>query len=214
MALNVGEHFKQRWLATPEAVRQAFCDELNHICELLEPDIQIQKWQYQDALLQQKHRHIIERAYEKLKQDIIAEQARQAEQRKRQRQAELEQALAAKRAEEEARLAELEALEQQKQLEQNTYLQEFAQELQQQAIQQSHTSIARFDVSQARQFNQNSSMTTQPAQFSPQNEDLKTRLEIEAEYYIEQTLQQLREKLQAAAREEIELILVQQNHTS
>lgn len=209
MSLNVGEHFKQRWLATPEAVRQTFCDELQHICTLLEPNTQFHKWQHQDALLLQKHQQIIKRTYEQIKQDILAEQARLAEERKRQRQAELEHALAKKRAAQQAEIEQLEMLEQQQQREQTAHLQQFAQTLQQQLVQQTNQKIAKFDVSQAKQFNQSAEPISSPIAISL--EDLKTRLEIEAEYYIEQTLQQLRSKLKAAAQEEIEMILAQQH---
>lgn len=203
MALNVGDQFQQRWLATPDAVRQTFCDELNHICELLLPDTQIQKWQYQDALLQQKHRQVIERAYVKLKMDIIEAQ-------KRQRQDQLEKTLEKKRAEEQAFIARLEELEQQKQLDQTAYLRQFAQQLQEETFTQNTQKIVKYDSRQATNFDR--SQTVEHSQSLPSSisDDLKTRLELEAEYYIDQTLHQLRIKLKAAAQEEIELILSHQ----
>ncbi|MCH4247851.1 MAG: hypothetical protein LKF82_08440 [Acinetobacter populi] len=214
MALNVGENFKQRWLATPESVRQTYCDELKFICALLEPDTQIAKWQHQEVLLQQRNRHRIDQAYSQLKQEILAEQARLAEERKRQRQAALEQALADKRAQQQAEIAAIEAQDRLKEQQQTEYLQQFAKDLQQQVMHQTAVQIARFDVTQVKQFNhndQNSSTPVDKFSSSPQADDLKTRLELEAEYYIEQTLQQLREKLKAAAQEEIEIILQQQH---
>ncbi|TXJ07384.1 MAG: hypothetical protein E6Q25_07800 [Acinetobacter sp.] len=213
MALNVGEHFRQRWLATPETVRQTYCDELKFICTLLEPDTHIMQWQQQEILLQQRHRQMCDRAYHLLKQDILAEQARLAEERKRQRQAELEHALAEKRAAQQAQLDAQEQQEQLKQQQQTELLQQLAQDLQQQTLQQAQQDIARFDVSQAKQFNhhaQSQNEIVDNLSASPQVEDLKIRLELEAEYYIEQTLQQLRAKLHAAAQEEIALILAQQ----
>ncbi|KAA8733154.1 hypothetical protein F4V57_07955 [Acinetobacter qingfengensis] len=236
MALNIGDNFKQRWLATPEAIRHSYCDELRHICALLEPETQLQKWQYQEAVLQQRQRQITEQAYQQLKKQILAEQARLAEERKRQRQAELEQILAEKRAEQQAELLKLEQQEQLKLKEQDAYLKQLAQELQQQSLAINQQPIAKFDVNQVKQFNvvseqstgkylattihdcNNSQIATAIAatDLSPStsslNDDLKIRLELEAEYYIEQTLLHLREKLQAAAREEIEIILATQQN--
>ena len=208
MALNVGENFTQRWLATPEAVRQTFCDELNHICDLLDSTEHISKWQYQDAVLQQKNKKVIERAYAELEQQILAEQARLAEERKRQRQAELEHALAEKRALEAKQVAELEAQEQQQAQHQDAYLQQLAQELHQQSTSSNLDSLRKFNTQDVKQFN---SIQHHDAPPTSEHQDLRTRLELEAEFYIEQTLQQLKTKLQAAAQEEIALIMAQQN---
>ena len=208
MALNVGENFTQRWLATPEAVRQTFSDELNHICDLLDSTEHISKWQYQDAVLQQKNKKVIERAYAELEQQILAEQARLAEERKRQRQAELEQALAEKRALEAKQVAELEAQEQQQAQHQEAYLQQLAQELHQQSTSSNLDSLRQFNTQDVKQFN---SIQHHEAPPTAEHQDLRTRLELEAEFYIEQTLQQLKTKLQAAAQEEIAMIMAQQN---
>lgn len=208
MALNVGENFTQRWLATPEAVRQTFCDELNHICDLLDSTEHISKWQYQDAVLQQKNKKVIERAYAELEQQILAEQARLAEERKRQRQAELEHALAEKRALEAKQVAELEAQEQQQAQHQDAYLQQLAQELHQQSTSSNLDSLRQFNTQDVKQFN---SIQHHDAPPTSEHQDLRTRLELEAEFYIEQTLQQLKTKLQAAAQEEIAMIMAQQN---
>ena len=208
MALNVGENFTQRWLATPEAVRQTFCDELNHICDLLDSTEHISKWQYQDAVLQQKNKKVIERAYAELEQQILAEQARLAEERKRQRQAELEHALAEKRALEAKQVAELEAQEQQQAQHQDAYLQQLAQELHQQSTSSNLDSLRKFNTQDVKQFN---SIQHHDAPPTAEHQDLRTRLELEAEFYIEQTLQQLKTKLQAAAQEEIAMIMAQQN---
>ena len=208
MALNVGENFTQRWLATPEAVRQTFCDELNHICDLLDSTEHISKWQYQDAVLQQKNKKVIERAYAELEQQILAEQARLAEERKRQRQAELEHALAEKRALEAKKVAELEAQEQQQAQHQDAYLQQLAQELHQQSTSSNLDSLRQFNTQDVKQFN---SIQHHDAPPTAEHQDLRTRLELEAEFYIEQTLQQLKTKLQAAAQEEIAMIMAQQN---
>ena len=44
MTLNVGQDFKKRWLGAPEAVREAFLNDLNRISDLLNPDSNIQAW--------------------------------------------------------------------------------------------------------------------------------------------------------------------------
>lgn len=200
MSLNIGENFKQRWLDTPEPVRQVFCDELKHICDLLEPDIQFHKWQHQEAILQQRHRKIIEHAYEKLKQDILAEQARLAAERKRQRQAELEQQLADKRALEAARLELLHIQEQQKCQQDQLQLQQIAKDLEQELRVQSAAEIARFEAQQSKQFNRQKLSL----------EEIKLRLEIEAEQMIDQMLRDVKQQLKLAAKEEIDLLLTQQ----
>jgi len=48
VALNVGQDFKQRWLNVPDAVRQAFIDDLNRVCNVLKPETNIQKWLEKD----------------------------------------------------------------------------------------------------------------------------------------------------------------------
>lgn len=217
MALNVGEHFKQRWLTIPEPVRQTYQDELQLICTLLEPDTQIQKWLPQEMLLQQRNRQITEHSYALLKQDILAEQARQAEQRKRERQLALEEKIAQQRADAAALLAAQETEERLKEQQQTVYLQKLAQQMQQDSEQQTYNKIAKFDVSKAKSFSVLSSQASTSSNpiIEPTDrtelQDLRVRLELEVEYYIEQTLQQLKLKLQAAAQEEIELLMSQQN---
>ena len=44
VALNVGQDFKQRWLEAPEAVRQAYLDDLHRIFDILKPEVQLQAW--------------------------------------------------------------------------------------------------------------------------------------------------------------------------
>lgn len=193
MALHVGDHFKQRWLAAPQAVRQVYTDELQMVSQLLADGTDVKHWQQQYAIAQQHHQHVIAHAYDTLKQQILAEQAYRAEQRKRARQAELEQRLEMQRAEQRDIDAAFAHDEYQQQQRYTEFLQQYALELQQQPAPHAE----RFD--------------TRLGEIGL-HEDLKTRLEMEAEYYIEQTLQQLRLQLQAAAKEEIEMIMVQANH--
>ena len=199
MSLNIGENFQERWLFTPQAVRQTYCDELTHICQLLEPETQLNKWQHNDALLQQKHRKIIDQAYKQLKKDLLAEQARQAEERKRQRQAELEQRIADQRAVEAARVALLMAHEAEKQQQDDLQLQQIAKDLEQELRAQSAAEIARFETSQCKQFNREKISI----------DELKLRLELEAEQSIEQMLVSLKAQLKLAVKEEIDLLLTQ-----
>ena len=44
MALNVGPDFKQRWLNVPDAVRQAFIDDLSRVCDVLKPETGLHSW--------------------------------------------------------------------------------------------------------------------------------------------------------------------------
>lgn len=92
MALNVGHDFKTRWLNAPEAVRQTFKDDLDRICDLLEPKTPIQYWIEHDQKQQQIAQQQIEEAYAALKTELI-EQARIRKQQA------LEKSLAEKRAE-------------------------------------------------------------------------------------------------------------------
>ena len=91
VALNVGPDFKQRWLDAPEAVRQTFMDDLNHICDLLQPNTQTQLWLAADQKAQDQAQQIIEQAYADLKARLI-------EEARIRRQLALEKSLAEKRA--------------------------------------------------------------------------------------------------------------------
>ena len=223
MALNIGDNFKQRWLAIPEAIRHSYCDELRHICALLEPESQVQKWQYQDAVIQQRQRHVTEQAYAELKQQILAEQARLKAQQKRERQAALEQALADKRAQEQADLLKLEQQEAAQQQQQDEYLKRFGEHL----IQQSHclsTAPLRTQAdSNPRAIAETatkplpsqcavaSASASQALSGTEQDSELRLRLELEAEALINQTLEELRLKLRSAAIEEIALQIAKNN---
>jgi hypothetical protein len=217
VALNIGENFKQRWLATPESIRHSYCDELRHISALLDPESQLQKWQYQEAVLQQRQRQITEQAYKQLKLQILAEQARLREAQKQARQAALEQALEDKRAEQHAKLAKQEQLDALKQQQQDAYLKQFAEQLQQQSAAIIQQPISKFDVRQVKAFDVRATEPSpvvsrpQPASALPTSayEELKLRLELEAQQWIEQALAELRSQLLAAAAEEIELQLAQ-----
>src|SRR5690606_20375137 len=95
VALNVGPDFKQRWLNVPEAVRQTFIDDLGRICDVLQPENNIEQWLEQDQKQQALSFERIEAAYAERKAQLIEEA------RIRKQQA-LEQALAKKRAAQQA----------------------------------------------------------------------------------------------------------------
>ncbi|HQZ58800.1 MAG TPA: hypothetical protein PLQ39_03765, partial [Acinetobacter sp.] len=102
MALNVGQDFKNRWLNTPETVRQTYQEDLARICDLLLPQTLIQTWNYHEEKAQQLSEQRIEQAYVDLKAELI-EQARIRKQQA------LENALAEKRAADAAYAAQLHA---------------------------------------------------------------------------------------------------------
>lgn len=197
MALNVGENFKQRWLNTPEAVRQTFCDELQHISVLLEPDTVFTTWQQHDTLLQHQNRKQIKHAYEELKQQIIAEQHRLAEERKQQRQKQLEERIEQDRTRERERIERLRWEEIQRENYELQQLEKIAEQLQTELKQQTVGSIAIFDTRFAKQFNQQRLNL----------DDIQLRLEIESDAMIEQLLAGLRIQLKSAAQEEIQLLI-------
>lgn len=95
MALNVGPDFKQRWLNVPDAVRQAFIDDLSRVCDVLKPETGLHSWIEQDQRAQAVSTQRIEQAYADLKAQLIEEA------RIRKQQA-LEKSLADKRAAQEA----------------------------------------------------------------------------------------------------------------
>ena len=73
MALNVGPDFKQRWLNVPDAVRQTFIDDLGRICEVLQPNSNIQQWLDDNQKQQNISFERIEDAYAQRKAELIEE---------------------------------------------------------------------------------------------------------------------------------------------
>ena len=199
MALNVGDHFKQRWLNTPEAVRQTIRDDLLHITTLLEPETVVSQWQQQDVLLQHQHRKQTKVAYDQLKREILAEHARIAEEAKRQRQAELEARIEQQRELEASRLAQLKIDEEQKKLREIAQLKHIAVQLQHELNMPSATEIVRFNTQLAKQYHQSELSL----------DEIQVRLELESESMIEQLLNKVRIQLKQAAQEEIQLMINQ-----
>ena len=197
MALNVGPDFKQRWLNVPEAVRQTFIDDLGRICDVLQPENNIEQWLEQDQKQQALSFERIEAAYAERKAQLIEEA------RIRKQQA-LEQALAKKRAAQQAYAEQLKQDE----------LRQFAEQAQTLALIR-HT-IDRDTLTYTSRYHKNPEST--PFNFAkglsvPEHEMLselesvRIRLELEAETQIEQAVSAFRAKLQAAAQEEIEYVL-------
>ena len=193
MALNVGPDFKQRWLNVPEAVRQVFIDDLSRVCDVLLPETKIEQWQQYDQQAQQQSFARIEDAFAVRKAELI-------EAARIRRQHALEKALAEKRAEEQAYVAALKADEERQFLEQTQLLNEISQHLKTDL----HENLARYHKNPPIGANIASSHD-----LVNELENVRIRLEIEAEMAIEEAVIAFRKKLKYAAHEEIEYLLAQ-----
>lgn len=193
MALNVGPDFKQRWLNVPEAVRQTFIDDLARICDVLQPETSLQEWLVHDQQLQKESERKIEEAYAQRKAELIEEA------RIRKQQA-LEKALADKRAQEQAYIQQMKLDEERKYAEQSRTLELLRDSLNAEVL----NYAARFE--QNRILN-SAQIKIDDTEILSELESTRLRLELEAETAIEETLVQLRNRLRAAAREEIDYIL-------
>lgn len=193
MALNVGPDFKQRWLNVPEAVRQTFIDDLARICDVLQPETSLQEWLVHDQQLQKESERKIEEAYAQRKAELIEEA------RIRKQQA-LEKALADKRAQEQAYIEQMKLDEERKYAEQSRTLELLRDSLNAEVL----NYAARFE--QNRILN-SAQIKIDDTEILSELESTRLRLELEAETAIEETLVQLRNRLRAAAREEIDYIL-------
>lgn len=205
MALNVGQDFKQRWLDVPEAVRQAFIDDLHRVCNVLKPETNIQKWLEKDALAQQQSFETIERAYVERKAQLI-EDARLRHQRA------LEQSLAKKRAAQADYAQALQSDEARQFAEQSQTLSLIRQNLEREI----QTYTARYHKNPegaALNFAKGMPSISDTAMLS-ELENVRLRLELEAETLIEQTIAVFRAKLQQASQEEIEYILKNSNFST
>lgn len=197
MALNVGPDFKQRWLNVPEAVRQTFIDDLSRICDILKPETSLEEWQNRDQRLQQESDRKIEAAYAQRKAELI-------EEARIRKQLALEKALAEKRAEEKAYQEQLRLEEQRKFSEQSQALAEIKThletEVQHYVARYTKNPETTFDFARGR-------IQIEDQSILSELESVRLRLELEAETVIEQTVNALREKMRAAAKEEIEYML-------
>lgn len=205
MALNVGQDFKQRWLDVPEAVRQAFIDDLHRVCNVLKPETNIQKWLEKDELAQQQSFETIERAYVERKAQLI-EDARLRHQRA------LEQSLAKKRAAQADYAQALQFDETRQFTEQTQTLSLIRQNLEREI----QTYTARYHKNpEGTTFNFAKGMPSiSDTAMLSELENVRLRLELEAETLIEQTVAVFRAKLQQASQEEIEYILKNSNFST
>lgn len=200
MALDVGADFEKRWLNAPQAVRQTYIDDLSRICELFATDVRLENWLSYNKQAQRQSYEKIENAYAELKAELV-------EQARIRRQHTLEQSLAKKRAQQQAYLDDLQ-LDERLQYQQQT---QQLQALQQQLSQESHHYTERYTPTPKLRFEPNANTVISP-EIQQALDNLKIRLELEAEGLIEQIQQSvnsLNQKIQQAADEEIRYILEQ-----
>ncbi|MCG2573345.1 hypothetical protein LVY74_07210 [Acinetobacter sp. ME22] len=200
MALDVGADFEKRWLNAPQAVRQTYIDDLSRICELFATDVRLENWLSYNKQAQRQSYERIENAYAELKAELV-------EQARIRRQHALEQSLAKKRAQQQAYLDDLQ-LDERLQYQQQT---QQLQALRQQLSQESHHYTERYTPTPKLRFEPNANTVISP-EIQQALDNLKIRLELEAEGLIEQiqkSIQDLNQKIQQAADEEIRYILEQ-----
>ena len=197
VALNVGQDFKQRWLATPTAVRQLYLDDLARICELLQRETQSKLWLEHEQIATQETAERLKQAYAEHKAALIAAE-------KQRRQQYLEARLAEKRRLEAEKIQALEQAEQQQQAQQQQLLRLLRQQ-QQHALQ---TYVARYHKNPDQQYiHFNKALKLADHTLLSELETLRLRLELEADAVIESQVNSLRQQLKIAAQEEIELLL-------
>lgn len=200
MTLNVGQEFKKRWLNAPDAVRQAFLDDLNRINDLLHPDSKIQAWLENDQRAQQLAQLKIEHAY-------AEEKARLIEEARIRKQLALEKSLAKKRAQQQAYNQSL-LLDEIQQFQNQTMV-----------LMQLRETLNKETSDYSERYSQNPSASDHSdvleinqlldEKFKPQLESLRLRLELEAENLIDESVKTFTEKLKFAAEDEIAYILKQ-----
>lgn len=207
MALDVGADFKKRWLNAPQAVRQTYLNDLTRICELLNHDTRLDTWLSYNKQAQLESYATIENTYADLKAQLI-EEARLRKQR------ELEQSLTNKREQQQQFARQLQQDEQQQQHTQTETLQH----LQQQVLSEFQDYATRYQKNQIQQVAVNiPKVQPKPAtvvtpELQEALDNLKIRLELEAESLIEQieaAVKGFNLKLQQAAEEEIAYLLKQ-----
>lgn len=205
MALNVGQDFKKRWLDTPEAVRQTFVDDLNRICDLLNPVSDLQNWRLND----QRHMQIAQLKVEQVYADLKAQLIEEARVRK---QLALEKSLAEKRAQQQAYNLELQKDEMLQFEKQKVTLQNLRLQIDSEISEYSEKYTKNPDTPATDYAN--GQFRIADTQITSELESVRLRLELEAETLIEQALSDLRTKLQNAAKEEIKYILENSNFSA
>ena len=195
VALNVGADFKQRWLNVPEAVRQAYTDELTRISDLLKPDTSLQSWISHDQQQYFAAQKNIEHAYAELKAELI-EQARIRKQQA------LEKALEEKREIEKQNIARLQYEEHLQQEHQTQHLQKFRENLELEV----QGYAARYQPN-PHLYAIQKDLSSLDHSLDNEFDSIQLRLELEAEVMIEKTVQQFRQQLTQIARDEIQVLL-------
>ncbi len=196
MALNLGSDFNQRWLNTPVAVRQTFLQDLERAREILTPQSDTKIWIQQDLVAQSKNQQIIDQAYAELKAQMVeAERLR-------------------------IQLALNQKLDEQRQVQQN-YAQALLQDEQQQFSSQTEQLqrlnhhlqqdvqmyLSRYRKNPTQQHPFAVKVHVMNSQHLSDVENIKLRLEIEAENLIIDKLSAIKQQLELAAQEEIAYLL-------
>ena len=202
VTLNVGQDFKKRWLSAPDAVRQAFLDDLSRIGDLLKPESNIQAWLDNDQRARQVAQLKVEQAY-------ADEKARLIEEARIRRQLALEKSLTEKRAQQQAYNQQLLNDEKQQFLKQTEALTVLRQEIDAESLTYSerytqNPAVPSVDFS-GRHF------LVSDDKIQSELDSVRLRLELEAETHIEQAVNAFRAQLKAAAEEEIAYILKNSN---
>lgn len=198
MALNVGQDFKKRWLDTPEVVRQTYLDDLSRVCDLLTPESPIQAWMDNDKRAMQVAQLKVEQAYADLKAQLI-------EEARIRKQLALEQSLAEKRAQQEQynqQLIQDELKQTQQQIQTLASIQEQIQ-IETELYIERYTENPKTPATDYA----NNHFKVADQEMMSELESVRLRLELEAETFIEQAVNDFRAKLKAASDEEIAYIL-------
>lgn len=198
MTLNVGQNFKKRWLVAPDAVRQSFLDDLNRISELLQPETQFQDWLDKDQRAMQISQLKVEEAY-------AEEKARLIEAARVRKQLGLEKSLADKRAHQHAYNQKLLQDEANQFKKQTHALMDLSKELKVEVTQYCER-YTKNPETPAIDFSRGHFLVTD-TEMNSELDSVRLRLELEAETQIEQAVSAFKNKLIAAAKEEIEYIL-------
>ena len=201
MALNLGANFSQRWLATPAAVRQTLLDDLGRACDVLLPLTDTKAWIAHDQVAQQTAQMVIEQAYADLKAELI-------EAARLRKQLALNAKLDAKRAAQAAYAAAMFADEDAQIEQQNQELGKLQQYIQDDL----QLYLARYRKNPKSNLVFGGRVRVVDQENLSALENLRLRLELEAESMILAKLTDFKAQLEHAAQEEIEYIL--KRHTS
>ena len=197
----MGENFEQRWLSTPERVRQLYLDELARTSELLVAETDLKSWQTQEKKYQATFKDDVDQAYQDYKIELL-EQARLRERKI------LEDQLAQKRQQQAQDIAKLIQEDEQHYQAETQNLQALAQSLQQN---KEYSPIVLSQIGQPPQTQEIPNTVLHQVL-----ENVQVRLELEAETLIEQVqnaITAFNQNMTQATKEEVELALEQQEKT-